>query len=67
MMATGSTADGVRSEQALLGIYLNGHLAGDTGGLELARRAAHPIGVRYWREARAFAADVAATVLRCGA
>ena len=39
-MATGSTADGVRSEQALLGIYLNDHPAGDTGGLELARRAA---------------------------
>src|SRR4051794_26454981 len=29
-----------RSEPALLGIYLNDHLAGATGGMELARRAA---------------------------
>src|SRR5579863_6891798 len=29
-----------RSEQALLGIYLNDHLAGATGGVELARRTA---------------------------
>ena len=54
MMATGSTADGVRSEQTLLGIYLNGHLAGDTGGLELARRAAPSYRGPNWREARAF-------------
>jgi hypothetical protein len=31
---------GTRAEPALLGIYLNDHLAGATGGLELARRAA---------------------------
>jgi len=43
MMATGSTADGV-----------NGHLAGDTGGLELARRAAPSYRGPNWREARAF-------------
>ena len=55
MMATGSTADGV-----------NGHLAGDTGGLQLARRAAPSYRGPNWREARAFAADVAAdrTALR---
>jgi hypothetical protein len=39
-MAAGNTASGIRSEQTLVGIYLNDHLAGATGGLELARRAA---------------------------
>jgi hypothetical protein len=40
-MTSGSTATGVRGgATALLGIYLNDHLAGATGGLELARRAA---------------------------
>ncbi len=66
-MATGNAASGIRSEQALLGIYLNDHLAGATGGLELARRAAashrgSDTGERLER----FAADVAAdrTALR---
>jgi hypothetical protein len=44
-MATGSTADGVRSEQALLGIYLNDHLAGDTAALSWRGGRLHPIGV----------------------
>ncbi len=47
--------------EGLLGIYLNDHLAGATGGVELARRAA---AARRGGEAgevlRAFAADVAA-------
>jgi hypothetical protein len=36
-LATGSSR---RAEQGLLGIYLNDHLAGATGGAELARRVA---------------------------
>lgn len=36
-LATGSSR---RAEQELLGIYLNDHLAGATGGAELARRVA---------------------------
>jgi hypothetical protein len=50
-----------RAWQGLLGIYLNDHLAGATGGTELARRAA---AAHRWEEAgealRHFAADVAA-------
>jgi hypothetical protein len=53
-MATGSTADGVRSEQALLGIYLNGHLAVTPAASSWRGGRLHPIGVRYWGEARAF-------------
>lgn len=34
------TDESARGEPALLGIYLNDHLAGATGGLELARRTA---------------------------
>ncbi len=44
-MAGAGTSTGTRrSGHALLGIYLNDHLAGATGGLELARRvaASHP-------------------------
>ncbi len=39
-----NTAGTAGSESTLLGIYLNDHLAGATGGVELARRAArsHP-------------------------
>ncbi len=38
---TGSAdATGTRTEPPLLGIYLNDHLAGATGGLELVRRSA---------------------------
>jgi hypothetical protein len=56
--ATGSTR---RAAQGLLGIYLNDHLAGATGGVELARRVA---AARREEEAGdallRFAADVAA-------
>jgi hypothetical protein len=56
--ATGSTR---QATQGLLGIYLNDHLAGATGGVELARRAAaarrqESVGDALLR----FAADVAA-------
>jgi hypothetical protein len=68
MMATGSTADGVRSVQTLLGIYLNGHLAGDTGGLELARRAAPSYrGPILARGSSVLLPMRPPTVLRCGA
>jgi hypothetical protein len=40
MTATGHPARTARSGHDLLGIYLNDHLAGATGGLELARRMA---------------------------
>jgi hypothetical protein len=40
MTATGHAARTARSGPDLLGIYLNDHLAGATGGLELARRVA---------------------------
>ncbi|HET7246263.1 MAG TPA: hypothetical protein VFJ07_15630 [Streptosporangiaceae bacterium] len=56
--ATGSTR---QAAQGLLGIYLNDHLAGATGGVELARRVA---AARREEEAGdallRFAADVAA-------
>lgn len=56
--ATGSTR---QAAQGLLGIYLNDHLAGATGGMELARRVA---AARREEEAGdallRFAADVAA-------
>jgi hypothetical protein len=57
--ATGSTR---QATQGLLGIYLNDHLAGATGGVELARRAA-AAGRREEEAGDAllrFAADVAA-------
>jgi hypothetical protein len=40
MAEAGTTAGTGRSEPELLGIYLNDHLAGATGGAELARRVA---------------------------
>jgi hypothetical protein len=40
MVKTGATAGIGRSGPELLGIYLNDHLAGATGGAELARRMA---------------------------
>ena len=40
MAADSSTHRTTHTEPALLGIYLNDHLAGATGGVELARRAA---------------------------
>jgi hypothetical protein len=57
-LATASTG---QAEQRLLGIYLNDHLAGATGGVELARRVAaarrqEEAGDTLWH----FAADVAA-------
>jgi hypothetical protein len=39
-MAGSAGTTGTRTEPALLGIYLNDHLAGATGGLELVRRSA---------------------------
>lgn len=39
-MAGSASATGTKIEPTLLGIYLNDHLAGATGGLELARRTA---------------------------
>ena len=39
-MAQSASATGTRAEPTMLGIYLNDHLAGSTGGLELARRTA---------------------------
>jgi len=38
MTGSDSTAKTVHSEPALLGVYLNDHLAGATGGIELLRR-----------------------------
>jgi hypothetical protein len=40
MAAAGTTKENRRSGHDLLGIYLNDHLAGATGGVELARRMA---------------------------
>ncbi len=40
MAGSDSTAKAVHSEPALLGVYLNDHLAGATGGIELVRRMA---------------------------
>lgn len=40
MTGRDNTVRAVRAEPALLGIYLNDHLAGATGGVELLRRAA---------------------------
>jgi hypothetical protein len=40
MAGAGTAARTGRSGHGLLGIYLNDHLAGATGGLELARRVA---------------------------
>jgi hypothetical protein len=40
MAGAGAAAQARRSGHDLLGIYLNDHLAGATGGLELARRVA---------------------------
>ncbi len=40
MTEAGTTAGTMRSGHDLLGIYLNDHLAGATGGAELARRVA---------------------------
>ena len=39
-MAVSAGGTGTKAEPALLGIYLNDHLAGATGGVELVRRSA---------------------------
>jgi hypothetical protein len=39
-MAVSTGGTGTQTEPALLGIYLNDHLAGATGGVELVRRSA---------------------------
>jgi hypothetical protein len=61
-MAVAPTAKAARHPgDGLLGIYLNDHLAGATGGMELARRAAAASrGGKAGDELRRFAADVAA-------
>jgi hypothetical protein len=55
MTATGTT----RAGHDLLGIYLNDHLAGATGGAELARRVAGSHGGEQTGTLRRFAAEVA--------
>jgi hypothetical protein len=44
MAGPGITAGSKKSGRDLLGIYLNDHLAGATGGVELARRVARSVG-----------------------
>jgi len=44
MAGTGTATGTRRSGHDLLGVYLNDHLAGATGGLELARRVADHAG-----------------------
>ena len=56
MARAGTAARAGRSGHDLLGIYLNDHLAGATGGLELARRVA---GSHRDRALQALAAEVA--------
>ncbi len=59
MAGRGKTAGTARSGLGLLGIYLNDHLAGATGGSELARRAAQSAsGTATAGVLRRFAADV---------
>ena len=65
MAGIGSTARTSGATPDLLGIYLNDHLAGSTGGLELFRRAARsqrdtPAGAPLARLAADVAADRAA-------
>jgi hypothetical protein len=59
MTAAGTTTGTRRSGHDLLGIYLNDHLAGATGGAELARRVAVSHGGEQAGELRRFAAEVA--------
>lgn len=60
MAGTQAAARTGRSAHGLLGIYLNDHLAGATGGAELARRAAARRGGEAGDALRRFAVDVAA-------
>lgn len=64
---TGHAASGPAPGRDLLGIYLNDHLAGATGGVQLVRRAARnhrgqPSGVALARLAREVAEDRKALV-----
>jgi hypothetical protein len=59
MTAAGTTTGTSRAEPDLLGIYLNDHLAGATGGAELARRVAGSHGGDHADTLRRFAAEVA--------
>jgi hypothetical protein len=54
-----TVTDTTRAGHDLLGIYLNDHLAGATGGAELARRAAGSHGAEQTGTLRRFAAEVA--------
>ena len=55
--ASNATVTG-RSGMDLLGIYLNDHLAGATGGAELARRVAGSHGGQHSGELRRLAAEI---------
>ena len=59
MAKAGATTGTRRSEPELLGIYLNDHLAGATGGAELARRVAGSHAGEQAGALRRFAAEVA--------
>jgi hypothetical protein len=59
MAKAGLTAATGRSEPGLLGIYLNDHLAGATGGAELARRAAGSHGGEQADALHRLAAEIA--------
>jgi hypothetical protein len=59
MAKAGLTAATGRSEPGLLGIYLNDHLAGATGGAELARRAARAHGGEQADALHRLAAEIA--------
>jgi hypothetical protein len=67
MAGTSESATGDTVSAALLGIYLNDHLAGATGGVELFRRAAgghrgRPLGGALEQLAEEVAADRAALI-----
>jgi len=59
MTAGGTTSGTSRAGHDLLGIYLNDHLAGATGGTELARRMAGSHGGEQAAALRRLAAEVA--------
>ena len=59
MTVAGATTGTRRPGHDLLGIYLNDHLAGATGGAELARRVAGSHGGEQADALRRFAAEVA--------
>jgi hypothetical protein len=59
MTAAGTTTGTRRSGHDLLGIYLNDHLAGATGGADLARRVAGSHGGQQADTLRRLAAEIA--------